>query len=124
MKEQMISDFLSELFQFVFVVVMPFLTKLLYDYVQEKISDSRYNEAVKSVYEAVKCVQQTFVDDLKKQDKWDIEAQKKAFSIAKDTALSIMKDKTASYIEDKYNGLSNWLDIQIEKTVAEEKDWK
>lgn len=124
MKEQMISEFLTELFKFVFVVVMPFLTKLLYDYVQEKIGDSQYHEAVKNVYEAVMCVQQTFVDDLKKQDKWDIEAQKKAFKIAKETALSIMKDKTASYIEDKYNGLSNWLDIQIEKTIAEEKEWK
>jgi hypothetical protein len=78
-------------------------------------------EAIDSVLQAVTYVSQTYVDSLKKQGKFDAEAQKIAFNTAKDIALQLLTEDAKNLITDLYGDLTVWLDTKIEQTVKEQK---
>ena len=101
MEVHTMSEFLWILFQVVLVPAVPVLLKILYNFVvayttekSEKIKNEKVrgyvNDAVKAVMTAVTSTFQTYVDSLKKQGKFDEEAQKIAFNTARDTALSML----------------------------------
>jgi hypothetical protein len=64
---------------------------------------------------------QTYVDNLKKQGKFDTEAQKVAFTTAKEVALQLLTEDAKKMIGDLYGDLMVWLDTKIEQTVKEQK---
>jgi hypothetical protein len=78
-------------------------------------------EATDAVLQAVTYTAQTYVDTLKKQGKFDKEAQQKAFNTAKDIALKLLTDEAKQMIEDLYGDLMLWLETKIEQTVKEQK---
>jgi hypothetical protein len=78
-------------------------------------------EAVDAVLQAVTFTSQTYVDSLKKQGKFDAEAQKIAFNTAKDIALQLLTEDAKNLITDLYGDLTVWLDTKIEQTVKEQK---
>ena len=109
-------------------IVVAYLVKLLKAKTEQtatKISNDQVRqylqEAIDSVLQAVTYVSQTYVDSLKKQGKFDAEAQKIAFNTAKDIALQLLTEDAKNLITDLYGDLTVWLDTKIEQTVKEQK---
>jgi len=109
-------------------IVVAYLVKLLKAKTEQtatKISNELVRqylqEAIDSVLQAVTYVSQTYVDSLKKQGKFDAEAQKIAFNTAKDIALQLLTEDAKQMITDLYGDITVWLDTKIEQTVKEQK---
>ena len=109
-------------------IVVAYLVKLLKAKTEQtatKISNELVRqylqEAIDSVLQAVTYTAQTYVDSLKKQGKFDAEAQKIAFNTAKDIALQLLTEDAKNLITDLYGDLTVWLDTKIEQTVKEQK---
>jgi hypothetical protein len=127
-----LSALLTTIIQVVVIPAIPvlvaFVVKLLKTKAEQatiKINNDlvrRYlQEAVDVVLQAVAYTSQTYVDTLKKQGKFDAEAQKMAFNTAKDLALQLLTEDAKEMITDLYGDLTTWLDTKIEQTVREQK---
>lgn len=128
-----ISEFLWILFQVILVPAIPVLLKILYNFVvaytaekSEKIENEKVrgyvNDAVKAVMTAVTSTFQTYVDSLKKQGKFDEEAQKIAFNTARDTALLMLTQDMRDAVTTLYGDFDTWLSKTIEQFVLANKD--
>ena len=127
------SEFLWVLFQVVLVPAVPVLLKILYNFVaaytaekSEKIENEKVrgyvNDAVKAVMTAVTSTFQTYVDSLKKQGKFDEEAQKIAFNTARDTALLMLTQDMRDAVTTVYGDFDTWLSKTIEQLVLANKE--
>ena len=128
-----ISEFLWVLFQVVLVPAVPVLLKVIYNFVvaytadkSEKIENEKVrgyvNDAVKVVMTAVTSTFQTYVDSLKKQGKFDKEAQKIAFNTARDTALLMLTQDMRDAVATVYGDFDTWLAKTIEQLVLANKE--
>lgn len=126
------KEILTTLVQVVVIPAIPVLVTYLVKYLKAKAEQTttRINnelvrtylqEATDAVLQAVTYTAQTYVDTLKKQGKFDKEAQQKAFNTAKDIALKLLTDEAKQMIEDLYGDLMLWLETKIEQTVKEQK---
>lgn len=79
------------------------------------------NLAEDAIVRAVVAVNQTYVESLKNQNKFDKEAQNEAFNKAKEIALSIMTDTTKAFLELAIRDFNKWIDVTIENIVSENK---
>ncbi len=66
---------------------------------------------------AVKSVFQTYVDTLKKEGKFDAEAQLVALDQAKNIALSHLCHESKKFLADNFGDVDAWLVTQIEATI-------
>lgn len=73
------------------------------------------------VIQAVTCVSQTYVEALKKEDKFDKEAQKEAFEKAKTLVYALMKTECKKAVEEYYIDFDKWLITKIEEQVNNAK---
>jgi hypothetical protein len=71
--------------------------------------------------DAVTYVMQTYVDSLKKQGKFDEEAQKEAFNMAMESAKQFISDESQELFESVYGNLEDYLEMVIEAKVKELK---
>lgn len=69
------------------------------------------------VLSAVQAVQQTFVEQLKKDGKFDKDAQLEAMDKALTLVLAQIKPDAMAILTEAYGDLSKWLTMQIEATV-------
>jgi len=126
------KEILTTLVQVVVIPAIPVLVAYLVKYLKAKAEQtttkidneliSTYlQEATDAVLQAVTYTAQTYVDTLKKQGKFDKEAQKIAFNTAKDIALKLLTTEAKQTIEDLYGDLMLWLETKIEQTVKEQK---
>ncbi len=109
-------------------ILVAFLVKLLKakaEQVTVKINNENLQqylqEAIDSVLQAVTYTSQTYVDSLKMQGRFDVDAQKVAFATAKEVALALLTEDAKKMITDLYGDLNVWLDTKIEQTVKEQK---
>ena len=109
-------------------IVVTYLVKLLKAKTEQtttKISNELVRqylqEAIDAVLQAVTYTAQTYVDSLKKQGKFDADAQKVAFTKAKEIALQLLTEDAKQMIADLYGDVTVWLDTKIEQTVKEQK---
>ena len=126
------KEILTTLVQVVVISAIPVLVTYLVKYLKAKADQTTtkinnelvrtyLQEATDAVLQAVTYTAQTYVDTLKKQGKFDKEAQQKAFNTAKDIALKLLTDEAKQMIEDLYGDLMLWLETKIEQTVKEQK---
>ncbi len=95
-------------------------------WLNKKIKDkdiARWSSAVAEIiFNAVQCIQQTFVDDMKKAGKFDAEAAKQA----KNKAMAIIKgqltEELRKYITDNFGDMEEWLMNQIESVIHQLKN--
>lgn len=78
-------------------------------------------EATNAVVVAVSEVSQTYVETLKKEGKFDKDAQKVAFEKAKAQALALISSNSKKAINTIYNDFDYWLNLMIELKVKELK---
>lgn len=126
------KEILTTLIQVVIIPAIPVLVTYMVKYLKAKADQTAtkidnelirtyLQDATDAVLQAVAYTAQTYVDTLKKQGKFDEEAQKIAFNTAKDIALKLLTEEAKQMITDLYGDLTVWLDTKIEQTVKEQK---
>lgn len=105
-------------------VVLPLITlggTKLIQLINQKIKDEKTRIILTGlstiVERAVRSVTQTYVDSLKKSGKFDQEAQRIAFSLAKEEVLKELNQETKSFIETNYGNINDFVTTQIEATI-------
>ena len=105
-------------------VVLPLITiggTKLIQLINQKIKDDRTRTILTGlttiVERAVRSVTQTYVDTLKKNGKFDQEAQLVALSLAKDEVLRELNTETRIFIETNYGSINDFVTTQIESTI-------
>lgn len=125
-------DVLMVFLKLVIMVVVPVatsvLTFLLKTYLEELINKNIQNETADAlkkglniILDSVNYVQQTYVDDLKKEDKFTAEAQSKALQSAKQRAIELMNTDVQSAIEASYGNLDTYVTTVIESLIKKNK---
>ena len=105
-------------------VVLPLITiggTKLIQLINQKIKDDRTRTILTGlttiVERSVRSVTQTYVDTLKKNGKFDQEAQLVALSLAKDEVLRELNTETKLFIENNYGSINDFVTTQIESTI-------
>lgn len=126
------NETLTTLIQVVVIPAIPILVTYLVKYLRAKAEQTTtkidnelvkiyLQDAIDAVLQAVTYTSQTYVDTLKKEGKFDAEAQKIAFNTAKGLALKLLTVEAKQLITELYGDLTTWLDSKIEQTVKEQK---
>lgn len=122
-------EILMVLLKLVIMIVVPVattvLTYLLKTYVEELINKNVQGETAEAlkrgldiITDSVNYVQQTYVDTLKKEDKFSAEAQAEALEAAKNRAIELMNTDIQSAIESSYGNLDTYVTTIIESIIA------
>lgn len=123
---------LQEIFSVCIIPLLGVLTGYLVTYLKAKgnqIADDTDNilatKYIKMLTETVcTCViatNQTYVEALKKQGKFDVEAQKKAFQMTYDAIMNILSEEAKEYLKNIYGDLDAFLTNAIEAQVKNSK---
>lgn len=127
-----LNELLMTLIQAVIIPAIPILVGYLVKLLKAKAEQTTVKinnelvrqylqEAIDAVLQAVTYTAQTYVDSLKKQGRFDADAQKVAFATAKEVALALLTNEAKKMIADLYGDINVWLDTKIEQTVKEQK---
>lgn len=79
------------------------------------------NAIFKVIQDSIDYVFQTYVDDLKKSNKFDTRSQKKALNKALNISLTFMKPKHKKFIIKNYGNLNKWIRTNIEVIIKKKK---
>lgn len=112
---------LQAIISIIIPVAISVLTYFTKKYVDEKIDNEQLKKAVDIITTAVNSVQQTYVDDLKKNGDFTLEAQKEALIKAKDEALNLMNEKVTSAIQNNYGDIESYIITTIEGIIGKQK---
>lgn len=97
----------------------------LVQYLSTKTDNAIIHEVLTEIGEfvadAVSYTMQTYVDSLKKEGKFNKEAQNTAFNLAYETALQFISEESKDLFESVYGDLDEYLRILIESKVNELK---
>lgn len=121
-------DIVIDIIQVCIIPLLGIITKYLVDFLQAKrdeINDKIDNETAEKYTEMIfdtvtACViatNQTYVNSLKEQGKFDEEAQKKAFDITMSAVLDILSDDVKKYMEEFTGDLNAYITNLIEAQV-------
>lgn len=130
-----IKEILIEILITYAIIFVLIITKYIKNYLFEKAESEKVktnstikknfiNEMEEAIADSVTFVNQTFVDSLKNQNKFSIENQKIAFTMALDTVLSIVSQDAVDFIEESYGDVTNWISTKIESAVNKNKTTK
>ena len=125
-------DLIAQLFETVLFPLLAILTTFIVRYVQTKINalktdndnallDKYLTMLSDTITDCVIATNQTYVDSLKEQGKFDAEAQKIAFQMTKDAVLEILTDDAKVYLSNALGDLEEYITQKIESTVNTEK---
>lgn len=89
--------------------------------IENEVIKGYMGDILEAIIQAVTNTSQTYVDSLKKQGKFDDEAQRIAFKKSKDTAMLLLAQDSKDFITRMYGDLDLWLDTKIEQIVKELK---
>lgn len=125
-------DVLTTLLKLIIMIVVPIVTSALTYFIKlyvgeliDKNIQGKTADALKKgldiITDSVNYVQQTYVDTLKKEDKFTKEAQEEALEAAKKRALELMNTDVQKAIEDSYGDLDSYVTTVIESTIFKNK---
>lgn len=128
----MISDILIDVFSIILTAILSALTVYLITYIKyktfeikNKIKDEnivkQINIAETLIETSVAAVAQTFVDDLKKNGKFDRSAQSEAFEMSKQKILASLPESAKSALCELYGDMEKYIDCRIEYYVRKNK---
>ena len=116
------QNILETLLNAVIVVAITGVVPAVVQYVREKISGSKIEEAVGIILDAVDQTNQTFADALRENSTSDEEKQKEALQMSLTAALSMMNDSMIKYLEKEFNDVEAWIVAKIEAACKVNKD--
>lgn len=105
-------------------VVIPLVTLLgakLTQWINGRIKDDETKKVVEEINQIVSTnvsfVFQTYVENLKKKDKFDDKAQSYALRYAQEKILNDLGDIAKEHILEHYGDINGWITTQIESTI-------
>ena len=120
------------IFQMVLIPLLAILTKYITTWVQIKIDEltesknnatfTKYMNLLQStVIDCVIATNQTYVESLKLQGKFDVEAQKIAFQKTYDAVMLILTEDAVKYLNEALGDLDAYVNTLIEAQVNLQK---
>ena len=124
-------DWMLMIYQIFELCVIPFLGVLTMYLVQfikmksQEIADKTDNELADkyiqmltdTITTCVIATNQTYVESLKKQGKFDAEAQKEAFNLTYNAVMAVLTDEAKHYLAAIYGDLTAYITTRIEAEV-------
>ena len=121
-------NLLTQIFEVCSIPLLAVLTTYIVKYIQVKnaeITAKSENELVDKYvnmlsYTISSCVvatNQTYVEALKKQGKFDAEAQKTAFNMTLNAVMEILSEDAKKYLSEAFGDLNSYITSQIEASV-------
>ena len=123
---------LQEIFYVCIIPLLGVLTGYLVSFLKakgnqmaENANNALASKYIKMLTETIcTCViatNQTYVEALKKEGKFDAEAQKKAFQMTYDAVMNILSEEAKEYLQNIYGDLNIFLTNMIEAQVKNNK---
>ena len=121
-------EMLQQIFELCIVPLLGILTTYLVKIIRKKsaeidskITDEKTSKYVKmltsTITECVISTNQTYVDNLKGQNIFDKEAQKKAFEMTYNKVMNILTEEAKEYLAEVYGDLDIYITSKIESEV-------
>lgn len=109
------------LFKIVTVVAIPYLSYMVSKSIKSDKLKHLVSRGEEFVKKSVAMVQQTFVDSLKKEGKFDKDAQREAFRMAYETWMEMASEEVKEAIMEQTGNIDTWLNTMIEAQIYTEK---
>lgn len=121
-------NLLTQIFEVCIIPLLGILTTYIVKYIQVKSAEitEKTDNAIADKYTVMladtitACVlatNQTYVESLKKQGKFDAEAQKIAFNMTLEAILGILSEDAKKYLSEAFGDLNSYITSQIEASV-------
>lgn len=121
-------ELLSQIFELCVLPLLGVLTMFAVQFIRTKtqeITVKNDNEILNkyigmvsnTITECVIATNQTYVESLKKQGKFDADAQKVAFNLTYNAVMAILSDEAKVYLTTAYGDLTAYITTQIEASV-------
>lgn len=105
----------------VVTVGIPYLFSLIKSKVQHSKAQQYLDRAAEYMSSAVAMTNQTFVDQLKKDGKFDADAQAAAFQMAMNSWLEMLSDEMKDVIVEEVGNFEAWAEAMLEARVSYHK---
>ena len=123
---------LQQIFELCIIPLLGIVTFYIVQFIKTKTEElnannsnevlSKYIEMLSNtICECVIATNQTYVDSLKAQGKFDAEAQKKAFEMTYNSVINILTDEAKIYLTSIYGDLTVYITNMIEAEVNKNK---
>lgn len=121
-------NLLADIFEVCIIPLLAVLTTYLVKYIQVKSAEittqsdnvlvDKYTTMLADTISAcVLATNQTYVESLKKQGAFDVEAQKVAFNMTLEAVMNILSDEAKEYLSEAFGDLNSYITSQIEASV-------
>ena len=121
-------NLLTQIFEVCIIPLLGVLTAYAVKYIQVKSAEitEKTDNAIVDKYTVMladtitACVlatNQTYVEALKKQGSFDVEAQKVAFNMTLNAVMEILSDDAKEYLSEAFGDLNSYITSQIEASV-------
>lgn len=122
------TEFITNIFQVCIIPLLGILTTFLVKWLQIKSSElqikmdnevaNKYMDMLtNTITECVLATNQTYVEALKQQNKFDLEAQKIAFDKTSEAVMAILTEDAKKYLESAVGDLELFIRQKIEAEV-------
>lgn len=126
------TEIIAQIFEICIIPILAILTRYLIKYLQSRSDElsaatddkttQKYISMITSTVEScVIATNQTYVDSLKQQGKFDAEAQKIAFDKTLAAVLAILSEDAKKYIQESTSDINVYLTQLIESSVNANK---
>lgn len=123
---------LYEIFEVCIIPLLGVLTMYIVKFIQKKteeMNSKNENELMNkyltmlsdTIIDCVIATNQTYVESLKKQGKFDVEAQKAAFEMTYNAVINVLSAEAKDYLTNIYGDLSVYITNMIEAEVNRNK---
>lgn len=123
---------LYEIFEVCVIPLLGVLTVYIVKFIQKKteeLNSKNENELMNkyltmlsdTIVDCVIATNQTYVESLKKQGKFDLEAQKVAFEMTYNAVINVLSNEAKEYLTSIYGDLSAYITNMIEAEVNRNK---
>ena len=123
---------LQQVFELCIIPLLGIITVYIVQFIKTKTKElnsnnsnevlSKYIEMLSNtICECVIATNQTYVDRLKKQGRFDGEAQKKAFEMTYNAVIGILSEEAKVYLASVYGDLTAYITNMIEAEVNKNK---
>lgn len=123
---------LQQVFELCIIPLLGIITFYIVQFIKTKTEELNSNNSNKllskyiemlsnTICECVIATNQTYVDSLKKQGKFDAEAQKKAFEMTYNAVIGILSEEAKVYLASVYGDLNAYIINMIEAEVNKNK---
>lgn len=124
----MTPELIADIFQVCILPLLGVLTAFFVKWVnaqsakiQSNIADETLNKYMamltQTISDCVIATNQTYVESLKQQGKFDLDAQKEAFNLTKDAVLAILSEEAQIYLSTAVGDLNAYITKKIEAEV-------